>query len=144
MVFLWWCFFGGVFVVFLCWCFCGGVFVAFLWWFFCGGVFVVVFLWCCKMCAGFRSPPLRCYSGAFWNRAICKNFEERRKPQQVTTKNHKILQQSQNPTKILTNLLVGHQTFAELVKNQKTNNKNHHPNWTQGSWSIVRVMLFLG
>lgn len=85
-----------------------------------------------------------CYSGAFWNRAICKNFEERRKPQQVTTKNHKILQQSQNPTKILTNLLVGHQTFAELVKNQKTNNKNHHPNWTQGSWSIVRVMLFLG
>ena len=51
VVFLWWCFCGGVLVVvFLCWC--GGVFV------FCGVVFVVVFLWCCKMCAGFRSPPL--------------------------------------------------------------------------------------
>ena len=38
MVFLWWCFCGGVFVVvFLWWCFCGGVL-----WCFCG-VFVVVF-----------------------------------------------------------------------------------------------------
>ena len=37
------------------WCFCVGV-VMFLWCS-CGGVFVVVFLWCCKMCAGFRSPP---------------------------------------------------------------------------------------
>jgi len=38
-MFLWWC--GGVFVVvvFLRWCFCGGV-VVFLWR--CGGVFVVV------------------------------------------------------------------------------------------------------
>ena len=49
MVFLWWCFSGGVFVVtggvvvFLFWC--GGVcVVVFLFW--CGGVFVVVFLWC--------------------------------------------------------------------------------------------------
>ena len=33
-------------VVFLCWCFCGGV-VVFLWWCFCGGVLVVVFLWWC-------------------------------------------------------------------------------------------------
>ena len=43
VVFVWWCFCGGVLcgvfcggvVVFLWWCFCGGVF--------CGGVFVVVF-----------------------------------------------------------------------------------------------------
>ena len=61
VVFLWWCFCGGVFVVWLRWCSCGGVFVAvflwwcfcgvvavvFLWWCFCGGVFVVVFLWWC-------------------------------------------------------------------------------------------------
>ena len=45
-------------VVFLWWCFCGGVLVVVFLWCFCGGVFVVVFLWCCKMCAGFRSPPL--------------------------------------------------------------------------------------
>ena len=45
LVFLWWCFCGGV-VVFLWWCFCGGV-VVFLWW--CGGVFVVVW-WC--FCGG--------------------------------------------------------------------------------------------
>ena len=55
VVFLWWCFCGGVLVVvFLCWyggVFCGGVFcggvlvVVFLCWY--GGVFVVVFLrWC--------------------------------------------------------------------------------------------------
>ena len=51
VVFLWWFFCGGVFVVvFLWWCFCGGVHVVviqfgvvvFLWW--CGGVFVVVFV----------------------------------------------------------------------------------------------------
>ena len=76
VVFLWWCFWGGVFgvvscggvfvvvflslclcggvfvVVFLRWCFCAGVFVVvFLWWCFCGGVFVVVFLWWC-FCGG--------------------------------------------------------------------------------------------
>ena len=45
LVFLWWG--GGVFVVvFLWWCFCGGV----LWLCFCAGVFVVVFLWC--FCGG--------------------------------------------------------------------------------------------
>ena len=44
---VWWC--GGVFVVvFLWWCFCGGVFcggvfVVLVWWCFCGGVFVAVF-----------------------------------------------------------------------------------------------------
>ena len=39
VVFLWWC--GGV----LWWCVCGGVLVVvFLWWCSCGGVFVVVFL----------------------------------------------------------------------------------------------------
>ena len=50
MVFLWWCFSGGVFVVtggvvvFLFWC--GGVLVVvFVWWCFCFGV--VVFLWWC-------------------------------------------------------------------------------------------------
>ena len=45
VVFLWWCFCGGVLVVLWCstgvvleWCFCGGVFlVVFLWWRFCGG-----------------------------------------------------------------------------------------------------------
>ena len=48
VVFLWWCFCGGVLVVvFLCWC---GVFVL-VWWCFCGGVFVVVFLWRCS-CGG--------------------------------------------------------------------------------------------
>ena len=53
VVFLWWCFCGGVFVVvFLWWCCCGGVFVVvFLWWCFCGGVFVVVSLWWC-FCGG--------------------------------------------------------------------------------------------
>ena len=74
MVFLWWCFCGGVGVVmFLWWCFCGGVFVlmcdvfvvvflwwcscrcvcvaVLLWWCFCGCVFVVVFLWWC-FCGG--------------------------------------------------------------------------------------------
>ena len=39
MVFLWWCFSGGV-VVFVWWCFCFGV-VVFLWWC-CACVFVVV------------------------------------------------------------------------------------------------------
>ena len=53
MVFLWWCFCGGVLVVvflwwFLWWCFCGGV-VVFLCW--CGSVFVEVFLWWCS-CGG--------------------------------------------------------------------------------------------
>ena len=44
VMFLWWCFWGGV----LWWCFCGGVLVVvFLWWCFCGGVFVLVFLWWC-------------------------------------------------------------------------------------------------
>ena len=67
VVFLWWCFCGGVFgvvfcggvfvVVFLSLCLCGGVFVVvFLWWCFCVGVvvflcwcgvLVVVFLWWC-------------------------------------------------------------------------------------------------
>ena len=51
MVFLWWCFSGGVVsslgVVFLWWCFSGGVVVfffvvVFLWWCSCGGVLVVV------------------------------------------------------------------------------------------------------
>ena len=53
MVFLWWCFCGGDFVVvFLWWCFCGGVFVVvFLWWCFCGGIFVAMFLWWC-FCGG--------------------------------------------------------------------------------------------
>ena len=39
MVFLWWCFCGGVFVVVFLWrCLCGGVFVAVsLWWCSCGG-----------------------------------------------------------------------------------------------------------
>ena len=38
VVFLWWCFCGGVFVVVFLWC--GGVLVVvFLWWCFCGGVF---------------------------------------------------------------------------------------------------------
>ena len=48
VVFLWWCFCDGVFVVVcfwggvLWWCFCGGVLVVvFVWWCFCGGVFVV-------------------------------------------------------------------------------------------------------
>ena len=42
VVFLWWCFCGGVFGVVSC----GGVLVVvFVWWCFCGGVFVVVFLW---------------------------------------------------------------------------------------------------
>ena len=53
VMFLWWCFCGGVLVVvFVWWCFCGGVFVVvFLWLCFCGGVFVVVFLrWC--FCGG--------------------------------------------------------------------------------------------
>ena len=45
VVFLWWCFCGGVFVVWLRWCSCGGV----LWWCFCG-----VFLWCCS-CGGVQS-----------------------------------------------------------------------------------------
>ena len=45
VLFLWWCFSGGVFVVVFLWC-CGGV-VVFLWWCFCGGVFLVVFLWWC-------------------------------------------------------------------------------------------------
>ena len=42
VVFLWWCFRGGVFVVVLLWwCFCRGVFVVvFSWWCFCGGVVV--------------------------------------------------------------------------------------------------------
>ena len=62
VVFLWWCFWGGVFgvvscggvfvVVFLSLCLCGGVFVVvFLRWCFCAGVFVVVFLWWC-FCGG--------------------------------------------------------------------------------------------
>ena len=47
VVFLWWCFCGGVcggvlVVVFLWWCFV----VVFLWWCFCGGVFVAVFFLC--------------------------------------------------------------------------------------------------
>ena len=45
VVFLWWCSCGGVFVVAFLW-WCGGVFVVFLGWCFCGGVFVVVFVWC--------------------------------------------------------------------------------------------------
>ena len=53
VVFVWWCFCGGVFVVvFLCWCFSGVV--AVVWWRWCssGGVFVVVFLWwCTKYCS---------------------------------------------------------------------------------------------
>ena len=40
MVFLWWCFCGGVLVVVL-WCSAGVV----LEWRFCGGVFLLVFLW---------------------------------------------------------------------------------------------------
>ena len=48
MVFLWWCFSGGV-VVWWCFCgdrWCGGVLVVvFVWWCFCFGV--VVFLWWC-------------------------------------------------------------------------------------------------
>ena len=41
MVFLWWCFCGGVFVVVFLW-WCGGVFVV-VWWL-CGGVVVGVFV----------------------------------------------------------------------------------------------------
>ena len=52
VVFLWWCFCGGVCVlVFLWWCFCGGVLVAVFSWCGCGGVLVVVFLWRC-FCGG--------------------------------------------------------------------------------------------
>ena len=83
MVFVWWCFCGGVFVmaflwrcswwcfsgifflwcyfvvIFLCWCFCGGVFVViFLRWCFCGGVFVVIFLWCFFFCGGLAKKKL--------------------------------------------------------------------------------------
>ena len=52
VVFLRWCFCGGVAVVVLVfvvvwWCFCGGV--VFLWWCFCAGVLVVVW-WC--FCGG--------------------------------------------------------------------------------------------
>ena len=47
---LWWCFWGGVFVVvFLWWCFCGGVLVVVFVW--CGCVFVVVW-WCFCHCGG--------------------------------------------------------------------------------------------
>ena len=48
VVFLWWCFSGGAFVMVFVWwclvflCFCGGVF-GFLWRCSCGGVLVVVF-----------------------------------------------------------------------------------------------------
>ena len=73
VVFLWWCFCGGVcVVVFLWWCFscdgvvvfvwwwCGGVFVV-VWWSFCGGVFVVVFLWWC-FCGGvFVVSIMKCF-----------------------------------------------------------------------------------
>ena len=49
VVFLWWCFCGGVSVaLFLWWCFCGAVLAAvFLrwWWCGCGGVFVFVWWW---------------------------------------------------------------------------------------------------
>ena len=52
VVFLWLCFCGGVFVlVFLCWCFCGGVSEVVFLWCGCGGVLVVVFLWRC-FCGG--------------------------------------------------------------------------------------------
>ena len=74
MVFLWWCFSGGVFVVtggvvvflfwcggvlvvvFVWWCFCFGV-VVFLWWCFCACVFVVFLCFCggvfvCLFCQG--------------------------------------------------------------------------------------------
>ena len=53
VVFLWWCFCGGVFGVVSC----GGVFVVvflslcFLWWCSCRCVCVVVFLWWCS-CGG--------------------------------------------------------------------------------------------
>ena len=43
------------------WCFCGVV-----GW--CGSVFVVVFLWCGKMCAGFRFPHL---SGMYVCMYVC-------------------------------------------------------------------------
>ena len=49
VVFLWWCFCGGVCVVMFLW-WCG--WVAFLWW--CGGVFV--FLWWCFGGGVFVSP----------------------------------------------------------------------------------------
>ena len=49
VVFLRWCFCGGVFEVVLLW-WCGGVFVVVLWlcflWLCSGGVSVVVFWWC--------------------------------------------------------------------------------------------------
>ena len=50
VVFLRWCFFGGVVVFLWWWCFCGGVFVVFVWWCFYGGV--AVFLWWCCFCGG--------------------------------------------------------------------------------------------
>ena len=61
VLFLYWCFWGGV----LWWCFCGGVLVVvFVWWCFCGGVFVVVFLWWC-FCRGVSVVVFlcRCFCG---------------------------------------------------------------------------------
>ena len=55
MVFLWWCFSGGVFVV------TGGV-VVFLFW--CGGVLVVVFVWWC-FCFGVVVFLCLCFCGVF-------------------------------------------------------------------------------
>ena len=65
VMFLWWCFCGGVCVVgfvVVWWCCCGGV-VVFLWWCLSGGVFVMVFVWWCLSGGVFAGGVVHCFCG---------------------------------------------------------------------------------
>ena len=97
VVFLWWCFCGGVFVW---WCFCSGV--VFLWCF-CGGVCVLVFLWCFRLKLDWSGGNWIGKNGAWRKHLVLIRFDHDSWPKPLP------LQLPNEPTCLLnSNLLCGH------------------------------------